>query len=523
MNLFNNGQGVFQQFCTNLTLFQIGEFEYYFKPDGEIDIQEYLQKGEKIMTLLRKEKEKIFREERVLELVKSSWKLTQKAAEKQIGTELEKKFIDNMEEKLPDVICEEISNVLLLSMKVHLETREKPIRLLNKCCDNLPRFCICISYPGDSEEEVKEVYLPVGAKFRSKYEGLCKLRSDTGPYIFIRNFRPFIVEIYLKKYILNYFQKLFQKCKDMQDYLSIRLVGRIWDRYFPEVDFVPDPGMAFMGFPEWVSKENEVIYLLLFYNQEKMTDKAVLHMEVSMVQDILQMMQKEYLQKKEEAKLNKKLSSDYAASFQTKKNIPRKCLQAMSRSGFNRYFGYVEFDEECDLNLIQELYLEYEALMQDLVLPSYPEVSLRFRKLGKYKAGGLYFPSLKCLCVDIRSPGSMVHEVGHMIDYHCGHISERRYYTAVYDRYRYLFDKFIQGNDTSQTKILCGRTKYNCAYYLQNTEVFARCFEIYLMRIRKIDNSLCKPVIGFAYPEDEQLTQLIEKFFNQLLLEIRKK
>jgi hypothetical protein len=77
--------------------------------------------------------------------------------------------------------------------------------------------------------------------------------------------------------------------------------------------------------------------------------------------------------------------------------------------------------------------------------------------------------------------------------------------------------QYVKDGEPEKVKVLQGKTKYNLAYYLQSTEVFARCFEIYLARIRKVDNSLLSPTKGFAYPEDEELEVLIESFYTTLI------
>ena len=158
----------------------------------------------------------------------------------------------------------------------------------------------------------------------------------------------------------------------------------------------------------------------------------------------------------------------------------------------------------------------------ELGLGRYPEVSLRFRKLGNHKASGLYYYTLKCLCVDVRSPGSMVHEVGHMIDYHLDHISIKYEFQRIFDRYESLLKDYVRNNKGNDTAILTGKTKYNLSYYLQPTEVFARCFEMYVVKCRNIDNSLCKPQGGFAYPEDAILLSSIQEFYDRILKKLEK-
>ena len=94
----------------------------------------------------------------------------------------------------------------------------------------------------------------------------------------------------------------------------------------------------------------------------------------------------------------------------------------MKRSRFNEMFGYVEFDTDCELKLIGEIEKEFLGFCQEYFSNAFGDRSfmdhaIRFRKLGRHHAWGLYFPTLQCLCVDIRHPGSFIHEFLHMIDF----------------------------------------------------------------------------------------------------------
>ena len=358
----------------------------------------------------------------------------------------------------------------------------------------------------------EDMVIPVGASFKKRYEGGCRLKEDRGNYIRTYNFRKIVSELYLRQYILNKLRSLKMDSGDEELYKQNRVIGKLQEEFEKERQ---NTEYKFL-------QENRGKYwggygMLLFYPEKPDSEAAVIKINTYYLQRILYSLQNDYVMSKEEAQMEKVLSGDYAKSFQTKKNIPMKCIQAMSRSGFNDYFGYVEFDEECDLKLMEELYREYRAFAMELGLNRYPEVSLRFRKLGNHKASGLYYYLLKCLCVDVRSPESMVHEVGHMIDYHLGHISARYAFQRIYDRYERLLKDYCHNSNTAEAKVLKGNTKYNLKYYLMPTEVFARCFEMYVVRIRGVDNSLCKPAGGFAYPEDEELMDLIREFYDGIL------
>ncbi len=519
MDLLTNNAGIFRDFgiFVNTAEQCDAKIQEYTSSAGnqmaDTAIAQYLQKEEKIMTLLRKKEQRSFCRDSVMELVRSRWELTWKASIKQIGSVLENEFLSILDGhdsfQAESAACEVLSQKLLPGLSIQPEYERRPTQLLECCCKKKPRLCIRITYMDHT------TYLPVGAVFKARYEGRSKLKKDAGPYMCISNFGSFVSCLYLKNYVLEYFRKLWRESETLKAYLDLRIVGCLCKKYNLQIN-LDEPHNININ-EQALRKYQWVIYRLLFYNQGMDIVNAIFYMDMYTLQDVLKHMQEEYKQVKEESRIQKTIAGDYAKSFQTKKRIPDQYVQAMIQSGFNNYFGYVEFDEECDLKLMEELYLEYKAFSQKLSLPAYPEVSLRFRKLGNHKATGLYYPALKCLCVDIRSPASMAHEIGHMIDYHCGHISAKYCFFPIHDRYRRLLDDFILKEGNSQLK---SKTKYNCAYYLQTTEVFARCFEIYLTRICKADNSLVNPRFDFAYPEDTKLEQMIGDFFSRLMKEI---
>lgn len=210
-----------------------------------------------------------------------------------------------------------------------------------------------------------------------------------------------------------------------------------------------------------------------------------------------------------------------ARVFQTKKNIPDKCIKVMEASVLNDTFGYVELDEQCDLMLFKEIEKEFTAL-RTLCFgteQNYKNVAIRFRKLGRHRAAGLYFPTLHCLCVDIHSPSSLCHEYLHMLDYESGELSEKYSFMQIRMKYeeilREAIKKMPEGDDTKIR--LLGKSQYNLQYYLQPTEIFARCGEMYFSCIHQIHNSLLVPKYGFAYPkENEELMKMIDIYYTKL-------
>lgn len=218
----------------------------------------------------------------------------------------------------------------------------------------------------------------------------------------------------------------------------------------------------------------------------------------------------------------REINREHAKSYQTKRGIPQYILEEMKSSAFNDYFGYVEIDEECDVEKVRVIAEQFNLFKaQYLATFDFSSVSLRFRKLGNHKASGLYYPHINCLCVDFRSPSSFIHEVGHCIDHLLGDrgdLSQKGDFYGVFHRYKELLYIRMWDNAGGCKERLTGNSKYNLGYYLTPTEVFARCWEIYISRVLGLDFTLCKPdkEDEFAYPKDERLEEYIKTYFDRL-------
>lgn len=211
----------------------------------------------------------------------------------------------------------------------------------------------------------------------------------------------------------------------------------------------------------------------------------------------------------------KQLNSDYAKSYVQKKNIPSKVLAAMEESLFNRYFGFVEFDEDCDLERTASIAEEFSAFAETYCPGLYvKEYAIRFRRLGNHKAAGLYYPSVRCLCVDIHNPSSLIHEFGHLLDHHFGRLSHQWQFREIKNRYSHLLRQIAENNPASA---LNSSTKYGISYYLEPTEIFARSFEIYCAKHLGVNNSLLKEdYTSEPYPIlDTEYMDLVRDYFDQ--------
>lgn len=222
----------------------------------------------------------------------------------------------------------------------------------------------------------------------------------------------------------------------------------------------------------------------------------------------------------------KQLNGFVARAYTTKRNIPKQILSAMKTSSLNDYFGFVEFDEDVDLNLVNAISEEFIKLNRNYFCNIRTnDVTFRIRKLGRHKAYGLYYPTLHTLVVDLRNPDAFVHEYFHMLDDMCGEPSLKANFFKIIERYRNLVTHFVKKERDNGKQLLSLNGKYRLDYYLQKDEIFARCGEIHLFRNLNVESSLLKhkDTLSFAYPNDEVLNQLIYDYYSVFLSNLNKK
>lgn len=216
----------------------------------------------------------------------------------------------------------------------------------------------------------------------------------------------------------------------------------------------------------------------------------------------------------------------HAKSFETKRNIPKKILDIMENSVLNERFGYIEYDEMCDTEKIETVNLQ----LLNFVNTYFPNVnlkgvSLRFRRLGNHRANGLYYPAYRCIAVELSHPSSFVHEFGHMLDYTNGMLSNTlrsQEFKKVYDEYVSLLDRKLGADDGAKALFQKGgkSSKYN--YYTKETEVFARCFELYISASLKMDNTIMRSEDDYKedkyvyHADDKSFVEIVVKYFDSL-------
>lgn len=114
-----------------------------------------------------------------------------------------------------------------------------------------------------------------------------------------------------------------------------------------------------------------------------------------------------------------------------------------------------------------------------------PEI--KFRRLGKHKATGLYSPSLNILAVDVRHTESMIHEYGHYLDFKHGEgvYSESPDFLPIVTQYQKELGKIV-------SSVAAHPLASKLEYFFTPTEIFARGFELWVQATIVSESTLLK-------------------------------
>lgn len=164
------------------------------------------------------------------------------------------------------------------------------------------------------------------------------------------------------------------------------------------------------------------------------------------------------------------------ATFRTDKKYQDEELNKVTI--FNQWFRKVEVDTEkyegklFDYEKFSEVEKDF-ATIYDQLPKALAKPELRFRKLGKHKASGLYSPFLNIIAVDVRMTNSFVHEYGHYLDF--------KYQNNVLSNSSLFapFIKMYRENLSALNETFCVSKKM-IDYFNIPTEIFARGFELWV-------------------------------------------
>lgn len=508
--------------------------------------ENYLERGEKIFSLLRDVKERHFEKDDFLELFPiKTWEKQEDRgnyARRRIKQVLIRPIIESADKF--DAQAENDFRALFCGYdNFHFELADGySARVYHAVVRDDFSWCVMM-YP-----EVDEKNLPYtfgrARVTESRQRRAWRMRAISGGYVRVMSFADYFADMVFlcqtKSYLQNYFTGMdgealaecvvYRRLKELAE-AEIKDLKRFEDGKIPVSaktfdsrfvrKMVEDAGyqlvLAEKRCDIRLSLTNLVVNFLL--SDDVMKEDLIIYGDTVAtpvytcdIRNVLDVLLDEYSEEKRAEEYRRSLSDTYAKSYMTKKNIPQKMIEAMEQSRFNETFGYVEFDEQCDIKKIGEIFKEFDALKSFLNLKEHKNVALRFRKLGNHKATGLYYPSVRCLCVDVRCPSSMAHELFHMLDYEHNELSRTWDFQKCKDSYKKEFDRLAKERGTKF------KGKYDREYYFQSTEIFARCGEMYLTRICNIDNSLAKPKeTSVEYPWSEELAAAVKDYFDAFI------
>ena len=229
--------------------------------------------------------------------------------------------------------------------------------------------------------------------------------------------------------------------------------------------------------------------------------------------------------------LNQKYSRQSSATIATIQTDKKYQDSQLNKSTTFNQLGFrkVEVDtqkyegKEFDYNLFRKVEEDFEEICNKLPHAS-AQPELKFRKLGKHKATGLYAPFLNILAVDVRNTESFIHEYGHYLDYKHGDKASESY--SLEDNFEHiiiaysnnfkiiskkledvLLTRLIKASKESASGIsvasleekrlsaeleLLKNSNKMFDYFTTPTEIFARGFELWVFETITSNSSLLK-------------------------------
>lgn len=229
--------------------------------------------------------------------------------------------------------------------------------------------------------------------------------------------------------------------------------------------------------------------------------------------------------------LNQKYARQSSATIATVQSDKKYQDTELNKSTIFNQLGFrkVEVDtqkyegKEFDYNLFRKVEEDFEEICNKLPHAS-AQPELKFRKLGKHKATGLYAPFLNILAVDVRNTESFIHEYGHYLDYKHGDKTSESYslednfehiITAYSNNFKIiskkmedvLLTRLIKASKESASGIsvasleekslsaeleLLKNSNKMFDYFTTPTEIFARGFELWVFETITSNSSLLK-------------------------------
>ena len=205
--------------------------------------------------------------------------------------------------------------------------------------------------------------------------------------------------------------------------------------------------------------------------------------------------------------------------LQPKKNIKPSHRKRMADNEFLALFNEVEIDDCFDLKYFTLAEVDFEHVYKKLNLHRKQfkkHLTFRVRKIKSRYIIGRYFYTKQTIIVaaNARGMSAFIHELGHLIDYEWRGdgkmLSKQEFFKPLAEAY------------TANFKAL-RRVGQRPSYFLDPSEIFARCFELYV--VRKFGGlTITAPYDNYTlegnkavYPmHNEEVLKLIDYYFDSL-------
>lgn len=194
------------------------------------------------------------------------------------------------------------------------------------------------------------------------------------------------------------------------------------------------------------------------------------------------------------------------------KGIPRRNLKLAESSSLGRCFEEVVFDRALTSETAGEIDRCFGHLLDSGVIPEIPRsfhagvhfrrfTGIRDSRTGEYDAW--YSPSFRTIFLKAVSPGSFIHEYGHLIDHFLDNPSNGFEFDDLYQAY------------AREMESAAGRVQVS-PYYLDRSEAFSRCLEIHIKSAVGESILLASRDGHYAYPGSPLLVSMANDYFGML-------
>lgn len=153
------------------------------------------------------------------------------------------------------------------------------------------------------------------------------------------------------------------------------------------------------------------------------------------------------------------------------RNKGRRVRAMEADNPFLRAFAKTEFSNGVSDVLFDSLSRGFTMMVSEGLTPTVPEdnLAVRFRTIDKNRGyDAAYIHVFRDVLVPITRPDLFAHEYGHAIDAMLGQPSSKRGFTDI----RRMYESYVDG--TSLLDV------YSRDYLLKPSEIFARCYELYV-------------------------------------------